>query len=171
MNNYTYTYACRNIFNSIKTSGQSSLEKNIPLTLSKGLCVRGSWRPNQDCNILTAQLFWLSKPFFPVVLGCSTGDLVAKPLLGHGSHSSIFSPTDSNFLCTELYYCFTPTLNSNRRQSRLSPDILDRMHLLFTLVHFLFWLLGRIGGQYAINSHQTHPFYLKNLELKVRLYL
>ena len=29
--------------------------------------------------------------------------------LGHGLHSSIFSPTNSNFLCTELYYCFTPT--------------------------------------------------------------
>ena len=26
---------------------------------------------------------------------------------------------------------------------------LDRMHLLFTLVHFLFWQLGRVGGQYA----------------------
>ena len=25
------------------------------------------------------------------------------------SHSSIFSPTNSNFLCTELYYCFTLT--------------------------------------------------------------
>ena len=28
-------------------------KKNIPLTLLKGLCVRGSWRPNKDCNILT----------------------------------------------------------------------------------------------------------------------
>ena len=26
---------------------------------------------------------------------------------------------------------------------------LDRMHLLFTQVHFLFWRLGRVGGQYA----------------------
>ena len=29
--------------------------------------------------------------------------------LGHGPHSSIFSQTNSNFLCTELYYCFTTT--------------------------------------------------------------
>ena len=29
-------------------------------------------------------------------------------------------------------------LNSTRWQSRLSPDISDRMHLLFTQVHFLF---------------------------------
>ena len=26
---------------------------------------------------------------------------------------------------------------------------LDRMHLLFTQVHFLFWQLGRVGGQYS----------------------
>ena len=31
------------------------------------------------------------------------------PLLGAGSLCSILSPTNSNFLCTELYYCFTPT--------------------------------------------------------------
>ena len=29
------------------------------------------------------------------------------------------------------------TLNSTRPHSRLSPDIFDRMHLLFTQVHFL----------------------------------
>ena len=31
------------------------------------------------------------------------------PLLGTGSLYSILSPTNLNFLCTELYYCFTPT--------------------------------------------------------------
>ena len=30
-----------------------------------------------------------------------------------------------------------------------SPDIFDRMHLLFTQVHFFFWQLGWVGGQYA----------------------
>ena len=102
--------------------------------------MRGSWRPNKDCNILTPQLFWLSQPFFPVLLGCSTGacegaalcwELVSTarsgtltssselqllnqgswgpPLLGAGSLYSILSPTNSKVLCTELYYCFTPT--------------------------------------------------------------
>ena len=65
--------------------------------------MRGSWRPNKDCNILTPQLFWLSQPFFPVLLSCSTGGLGAQPLLGHGSHSGIFSPTDMNFLSPRLY--------------------------------------------------------------------
>ena len=31
------------------------------------------------------------------------------PLLGAGYRYSILSPTNSNFPCTELYYCFTPT--------------------------------------------------------------
>ena len=31
------------------------------------------------------------------------------PLLGAGSLYRILSPTDSNFLSTELYYCFMPT--------------------------------------------------------------
>ena len=57
-----------------------------------------SWRPNKDCDILTPKRFWLSQPFSPVLLGCSTGGLGALPLLEHGSHSSIFSPTDLNFL-------------------------------------------------------------------------
>ena len=30
-----------------------------------------------------------------------------------------------------------------------SPDIYDRMHLLFTQVHFLFWQLSQDGGKYA----------------------
>ena len=32
-----------------------------------------------------------------------------SPLQGAGSLYSILSPTNSNFLLTELYYCFTPT--------------------------------------------------------------
>ena len=155
MNNYTYTDACRNIFNTIKTSGHSSLEKYTSHLL-KGLCERGSWKPNKDCNILSPQLFWISQLFFPVLLGSLTGGLRAQPLVGHGSHSSIFSPTDLNFLSPGLYNNLTPTyflrapqfaLNSTPRQPRSPPDIFYRMHLLFTQVHFFFWQLGL--GQYA----------------------
>ena len=62
----------------------------------------------QNCNILTPQPFWLLQPFFPVLLGCSTGGLGAQPLLGYGSHSSIFSQTDLNFLLPGLYNNLTP---------------------------------------------------------------
>ena len=80
------------------------------------------------------QLFWLSQPFFPILLGCSTAGLGAQPLLGHGCHSSIFSPTNLNFLSPGLYNNLTPTyflrvsqfaLNSTPRQSRLPPDIFN----------------------------------------------
>ena len=43
---------------------------------------------------------------------------------------------------------------------------IDRMHLLFTQVRFLFWQLGRVGGQYA--TVFLHPFIRLNL-LRCRL--
>ena len=98
-----YTYTCGNIFNTIKTSGHNSLEKYTSHFIRKGCVWEVNWRPNKHCNILTPQLFWLSQPFFPVPLGCSNGGLGAKPLLGHGSHSSIFTTTDLNFLSPGLY--------------------------------------------------------------------
>ena len=55
------------------------------------------------------QLFWLQQHFFTVLLGCSTGGLGVQPLLGHGSHSSIFSQTDLNFLSPGLYNNLTST--------------------------------------------------------------
>ena len=130
MNNYTYTYACRNISNTIKTSGHSSLEKYTSHFIERVVCER-ELETEQNCNILTPKLFWLSQPFFPVLLGCSTGCLGAQPLLGLGSHSIIFSPTDLNFLSPGSYNNLMSTyflrasqfaLNSTPRQSR-SPLI------------------------------------------------
>ena len=34
----------------IKTTSDTVFQKNIPLTLLKGLCVRGSWRPNRTAT-------------------------------------------------------------------------------------------------------------------------
>ena len=106
------------------------------------------------------KLFWLSQPFFSVLLGCSTGSLGALPLLGHSSHSSIFSPTDLNFLSPGLYNNLTSTyflrasqfaLNLTPRQSRspliswyLQPDAPD----IYTGAS-LIWQLGWVVGQYA----------------------
>ena len=64
----------------------------------------------------------------------------------------------SNFLCTELNNSSTPTFFLWASQIALIQPVhgqgyilifLDRMHLLFTQVHFLFWLPGRVGGQYT----------------------
>ena len=63
-----------------------------------------------------------------------------------------------NFLCTELYNSSTPTFFLWASQLALIQPIhgqgytllfLDRMHLLFTQVHFLFWQLCRVVGQYT----------------------
>ena len=45
------------------------------------------------------------------------------------------------------------------------PDILDRMHLLFTQVHLLFWQLGRVGGQYATLGATDRVFSMAQIEL------
>ena len=64
----------------------------------------------------------------------------------------------SNFLCIELYNNSTTTFFLWASQIALIQPIhgqgynllfLDRMHLLFIQVHFLFWQLGRVGGQYT----------------------
>ena len=121
--------------------------------------MRGSWRPNKDCNILSPPTLLAITAFLSLSFGMLNRGLGAQPLLGHGSHSSIFSPTDLNFLSPGLYNNLMSTyflresqfaLNSTPRQSRSPPDIFDRMHLLFTLVHFFFWQLGR--GQYATHG-------------------
>ena len=46
---------------------------------------------------------------FPFSWAAQLGSLGAQPLLGHGSHSSIFSPTDLNFLSPGLYNNLTST--------------------------------------------------------------
>ena len=63
---YSYADACRNIINTIKTSGHSSLEKYTSHFIRKGskglrkvLSVRGELDTEKNCNILTPQLFWL----------------------------------------------------------------------------------------------------------------
>ena len=76
--------------------------------LRKVLSVRRELETEQNCNILTPQLFWLQQYFFSILLGCLTGGLGAQPLLEHGSHSSIFSPTDLNFLSPGLYNNLMP---------------------------------------------------------------
>ena len=118
-------------------SGYSSLEKYTSHFIqkfervTKDFTVREvSWRLNRTATYWLP-LFWLLQYLFPVLLGCSAVDLGAQPLLGHGSHSSIFSPTNLNFLSPGLYNNLAPTyflqasqfaLNSTPRQSR-SPLI------------------------------------------------
>ena len=66
-----------------------------------------------------------------------------------------------NFLCTELYNSSSSTFFLWVSQIALIQPVhgqgyilifLDRIHLLFTQVHFLFWQPGRVGGQYTTPS-------------------
>ena len=150
----------------IKTSGHSSLEKytsHFIWKASKGLlkfyCEK-ELETEQNCNVLTPTLMVII-----AFLSRSPGLLNRGPrgpaFLGHIPHSSIFSPTGliSNwlkFLCTELYNCSLSTFFLWASQIALIQPIHgqgyilifhNRMHLLFTHVHFLCWLLGR--GQYV----------------------
>ena len=106
--------------------------------------------------------------------------------LGHDPHSSIFSPTPtaqsgvlrapsagcwfslqhliSNWLelpvhrVILLFYAHSiQTVDSQG----YPLDTFDRMYLLSTQVHFLFWLLGR--GQYATSAKRTTSPIYKNL--------
>ena len=118
-----------------------------------------SWRPNRTAT------YW--PPLFWSFLSCSAVLLNQGPggpaSLGAGSLYHILSPTGLisnwlNFLCTELYNCSTSSFFLWASQIALFQPVhgqgyilifLDRMHLLFTQVHFLFWQLGRVGGQYV----------------------
>ena len=118
------------------------------------------WRPKKNCNILTPQLFRISQLFFTVLLGCSTGawgpslcwDMVLIPA---SSLQLIWTSCRWGY----IIIWHTPTSCERQNSHSVQPfdsqgrpwstDIFDRMHLLFTQVHFFFWQLGRVGGQYA----------------------
>ena len=79
MNNYTYTYAYRNIFDTIRTSEDTSLEKYTSHFIGRVVCEKELETEQRLQHIdLPTQLFWLSQPFFPVLLRCSTGGLGAQ---------------------------------------------------------------------------------------------
>ena len=77
-----------------------------------------------------------------------------------------------NFLCTELHNTSTPTFLWASQIALIQPIhsqgytllFLDWMHLLFTLVHFLFWQPGWVVGQYTTNAIRVVLVYtqLKN---------
>ena len=77
-----------------------------------------------------------------------------------------------NFLCTELYNSSTSTFFLCASQIALIQSVhgqgyilifLDRVHLLFTQVHFLFWQPGRVGGQYTTIWHHVLLSNINNL--------
>ena len=151
--NVTYSYACRNIVNTIMTNGNSSLGKYTSHTLfemvAKGLRERGELETEQNCNILTPSSSGYSSTYFSFTWVAQLGALRTASPVWAGSHAASYLQNSKllNFLSHRVISLFdvhlllvgvTSASNSTRLQSRLSPDIFDWMQLLFTQVHFLF---------------------------------
>ena len=144
-----------------KDERHSSLEKYTFFFIERAVCER-ELETEQNCNILTPHSIGHNRVSFPFYWPAQPGAWWAASL-GHVPQSSLFSPTRLipnwlNFLCTVLYNCSTSTFFLWASQIALIQPVhgqcyilifLDRMHLLFIQVHFLFWQLGRVGGQYA----------------------
>ena len=112
----------------------------------KGCVWEVSWRLNRDCNILTPPP---APPAIAVRLFRSPGPLNMGPggqplcwkLVSTARSGKLTSSSElqlPDFLSHPGYIIVLWPLNSTRRQSKLSPDLFDRMHLLFTRVHFSF---------------------------------
>ena len=137
----------------ITTSGHSSFDKytshfirNGWKGLRKVMCDRWVvdwtktetyWPPPSSSGHSSASFsfFWAAQPG-------TLGGLAS--LLRAGSHRSIWNTdfklwTPTAWLPVSAGYIIVlRPLNSTRRQSRLSPDLFDRMHMLFTQVHISF---------------------------------
>ena len=137
----------------IKTSGDSSLEKYIShfierVRKSKEVYyfVRGELETEQNSNILTPTLMAIT-----AFLSRSHGLLNCRPggpaSLGHGSHSSIFSPTDLNFLSLELYNNLTSTYFLRALQFyKVAPDLLISSTGCTCYLHWCIFSFDRLAG-------------------------
>ena len=169
MNNYTYTYACRNIFNTITTSGHSSLEKYISHFIERVVCERelktkqrlqhidppnssgyhslyfqfswaahpGAWGPSLCWDIVlipafSLQLIWTS---------CRRGYIIKW-----------HPPSWERHICTQV----NP---STVKVIPWFPDIFDRMHLLFTQVHFS----SDSPAGSEVNMLKMHGYLIQNI--------
>ena len=154
----------------MKTSGHSSLEKYTPCFIwksSKGLrrvmwCEKwvGDWTELQHIDPNSSGHYILSFSFsWAAQLGAWGRSLCWDMVLIPASSLQLIWTS-----CRRGYMIiWRPPTSCERHNSHSiqpldskgrpwSPEIFDRMHLLFTHVHFFFWQLGRVGGQYATHS-------------------
>ena len=140
---YSYADSCKTQRHN-KDERHSSLEKYTSHFIERVVCER-ELETKQNCNILTPSVTF---PFSWAAQPATWGPSLS------GTCSSIqhlfFNWSDLqtlNFLCTELYNNSTSTFFLWASQIALIQPVhgqgyilifLDRMHLLFTPVHFLF---------------------------------
>ena len=120
--------------------------------LRKGYCVRGDLETEENYNILTPSSSGYSRVSFSFCWAAQPGTWGPSSMLGPGSFSLDCNNWLQTLISNKLELPFAPdyiifcrptaslsvasALNSTRPPSRLSSDISDRMHLLFTQVHF-----------------------------------
>ena len=162
---YSYADACRNIFNTIKTSGHSSLEKYTSHFIWKGLkglrnvlCMRGELETEQNCNILTPPTLLATAGFLsysPGLLSRGPGGPASagtwfsfQHLLSNWSelpaapgYIIIWCPPTSceRHICTQF----------NLSTVKVIPWYLRPDTPVIYTGAFLIWQPGRVGGQYV----------------------
>ena len=138
----------------------------FPVLLS---CSTGAWGP---ASLSTGFLYRILSPTHLIPnCNCSIGSLRAHSA---GCWLSLLHLVSNwlNFLCIELYNSSTPTFFLWASQNALIQPIhgqgytllfLNRMHLLFTQVHFLFWQPSQVIGQYTTLTDWGIPNFTKSL--------
>ena len=143
MNNYTYTYACRNIFNTIKTSGHGFLEKYTSHFIRKfcvweGVGDRTKTATYWPSNSSDWEMVLIPASFLqPIWTSCRQGYII------------IWRPPTS---CERHNFA----LNSIPRQSRpllISWYLRPGAPVIYTGAFF--WQLGRVGSQYATKESKN----------------
>ena len=181
----TYSYACRNIVNTIITNKtqffgkiyHSQFIRNGTKRLRKGYVWEVSWRLNKDCNILTPSSSGYSSNFFLILRGCSTGDLRTRFSAWSGSHCFELQQLTPNSdlqltrtsCSTGLYNCFSSTCFSERHIcTQFNPSTVKVIPwylrpdapVIYTGA-FLIWQVGRVGGQYITEGMEWESIVLK----------
>ena len=126
----------------------------------KGLCVRGNWRQNRTATYWPSHIGH-NRVSFPFSWAAQPGAW-GPTLLGAGFLYHILSPTGlvSKLIWlpvfTEFYNSSTPTFLWVSQIALIQPIhsqgyniLINRTHLLFTKVHFLFWQPVRVVSQYT----------------------
>ena len=130
------------------------------LSRSPGLLNRGPGDPVSLGHVLlypasSLQLIWSPTPLIPNSQSGAWG----LPLLGAGFLYSILSPTD--WISCALSYIIVqhpPSFCGRHNFALIQPVhgqgyniliFLDRVHLFFTQVYFLFWQTGWVGGHWG----------------------
>ena len=168
----------------MKTSGHRSFEKYTSHFIERVVCER-ELETEQNCNILTPTLMAITALCLSRSPGLLNRGPRDPASLGNSPHSSIFSPTDSNpncsigspealpsagcwfslqhlisdsnFLCTKSYYCFTPT------KFNLSTVKVISLRPSTGCTCYLHRCISYFDSSAGVNMQQTNSFFKKKV--------